>query len=236
MAAESSSNRIVIAGLARQCENCAKHLPDFHPSKVKCDSCLPKDTILRRCRNCKKPFYCTRECQRANWPKHKMTCYRIEDDPNRTFSDAVMERSRAFDKWCKRNDPHIIRAGVSAMEVRNNRAKLDTHVFIVYIDTVKHPPSAGATTPTYTHTIRKAVCEELSHVHAKYDRFFASRTSSGFDVVEQSLATRPGTMRTLVIDDGLPISLGLYTMPTEIRSFSLYESDWLALLISSVTS
>ena len=54
--------------------------PDTQPATelpVKCSNCgrLPNETTsLKRCAKCQSAAYCTKECQRNDWARHKLTC------------------------------------------------------------------------------------------------------------------------------------------------------------------
>ncbi|KAK7002185.1 hypothetical protein R3P38DRAFT_3041964 [Favolaschia claudopus] len=48
-----------------------------------CTNCLKTDgeypeVKMQRCATCKSVWYCSKECQRANWSKHKLTCKKID--------------------------------------------------------------------------------------------------------------------------------------------------------------
>ena len=38
-----------------------------------CEQEFPK-TALKRCSHCDRVQYCSKECQRKNWPRHKQFC------------------------------------------------------------------------------------------------------------------------------------------------------------------
>jgi hypothetical protein len=42
------------------------------------------------------------------------------------------------------------------------------------------------------------------------------RFVDGHATLERSMASRPGLMRILCVDDGLPVPFDLYTLPTDI--------------------
>jgi hypothetical protein len=45
---------------------------------------------------------------------------------------------------------------------------------------------------------------------------FDSKFTGGHAIIERDLAPRPGMLRILVIDDGLPSPLDLYTLPFDV--------------------
>jgi len=65
--------------------------PDFGPEwyydpkrneeKMFCWNCTKRDETLKgfkKCSRCKEARYCSRECQKENWPEHKKSCARRE--------------------------------------------------------------------------------------------------------------------------------------------------------------
>jgi hypothetical protein len=60
-------------------------------SRTVCDGCKKFDvggTKLKRCGRCKAVRYCSEECQRKDWSKHKLTCHEL------TAEDAEKEEIR----------------------------------------------------------------------------------------------------------------------------------------------
>ena len=51
-----------------------------YDSKFVCTRCLKKGsmTALRRCTGCKSSSYCSKDCQRLDWPSHKQLCKSIQ--------------------------------------------------------------------------------------------------------------------------------------------------------------
>ena len=49
-------------------------------SEIGCTRCLKKRslTVLRRCTGCKRSRYCSKDCQRSDWPSHKQLCKSIQ--------------------------------------------------------------------------------------------------------------------------------------------------------------
>ncbi|XP_043839448.1 putative protein MSS51 homolog, mitochondrial isoform X2 [Dromiciops gliroides] len=39
---------------------------------------LPDSNVLRRCKRCRNVYYCSPECQRADWPVHKKVCWELQ--------------------------------------------------------------------------------------------------------------------------------------------------------------
>ena len=48
--------------------------------EIACTHCLKKGslTALRRCTACKSSSYCSKDCQRLDWPSHKQLCKSIQ--------------------------------------------------------------------------------------------------------------------------------------------------------------
>ena len=49
-------------------------------SEIVCTRCLKKRSLtsLHRCTGCKSSIYCSKDCQRSDWPSHKQLCKSIQ--------------------------------------------------------------------------------------------------------------------------------------------------------------
>ena len=48
--------------------------------KRECNSCGKASDRLKHCSRCRKVYYCDRNCQQADWPRHKSTCAADSED------------------------------------------------------------------------------------------------------------------------------------------------------------
>lgn len=46
-----------------------------------CKNCGEREKELLKCSRCKKVYYCGADCQRKNWPTHKLTCSKPQETP-----------------------------------------------------------------------------------------------------------------------------------------------------------
>jgi hypothetical protein len=42
-----------------------------------CKSCAVSDKELLRCTRCKEVYYCGVDCQKKDWPNHKLNCSKV---------------------------------------------------------------------------------------------------------------------------------------------------------------
>ena len=61
-------------------EHSSSLLKDCEDSDIQCARCLKRgsQTELRRCAGCKSFSYCSKVCQRPDWPSHKRLCKSIQ--------------------------------------------------------------------------------------------------------------------------------------------------------------
>ncbi|GFH61291.1 hypothetical protein CTEN210_17767 [Chaetoceros tenuissimus] len=74
-----------------------------------CDNCSKTDTDVgfkvRVCSRCKSAYYCSRECQVEDWPKHKRICehnYEFTKRIERSLDAREMNISNLFEKWLEK--------------------------------------------------------------------------------------------------------------------------------------
>jgi len=56
-----------------------------------CNNCEDVGMGFQRCSRCKAVWYCSPECQKANWTKHKASCETPEQKKKREEEEAVNE-------------------------------------------------------------------------------------------------------------------------------------------------
>lgn len=55
-----------------------------------CERCEKTGQSFPRCSRCKEVYYCSQDCQRKDWSKHKKECVRPEDRPEPINEDDVV--------------------------------------------------------------------------------------------------------------------------------------------------
>jgi hypothetical protein len=105
----------------------------------------------------------------------------------------------------------------------------ETHVFLVYV-TAFHPIAAlVAGKVKFAFSVKEARCVTVEEVHEMFDWRFPN----GYEAMERTLAPRTGMLKTLVVDQGLPFPLDLYTLPADICDDvddAPWNSNWMKVL------
>jgi hypothetical protein len=106
-------------------------------------------------------------------------------------------------------------------------------VFVVYLDYLDAVEVTKAKKPEKSkraHMLRDAKCVPLSDVHRMYDHRF----KGGYASLERDLAPRPRVLRILIIDDGLPPPLDMFSCPfdlgEDLRAVADIGPNWLETL------
>jgi len=214
--------------LGEHCENCLKHLPKGHVDGQKCAKCLADDGTLQRCNACHTVRYCTKSCQKEHWKTHKPICGLTVRYGQRAESAGVSERHKGLKAWVFKNVHKVALAGVTALGLHDNRERTETNVFVVYLDVVETPCTGARRKLKMDHSIRNALCVPLEKVH----EMFAHRFTGGSATLERDLAPRPRVLRILIIDDGLPPPLDMFSSPMcldeDVSRFRYLGPNWLA--------
>jgi hypothetical protein len=75
-------------------------LPSFQPPKVVKCSCCFKMLVSgqKKCSKCKQVTYCSEECQRKDWPKHKLDCREQEKTDEEKYTEAKQDFKKNFEQ------------------------------------------------------------------------------------------------------------------------------------------
>ncbi|KAF8966122.1 hypothetical protein BDZ97DRAFT_1756822 [Flammula alnicola] len=218
------------------CEACAKHVQRTIgcPNSTSCERCLPPGQLLKTCASCKTVRYCSKACQKAHWPEHKICCRTNSAVRNvrKSLGDEVEAKHKSFVKWCDNARSYAAGAAISALGILEDWKRIDTHVFLVEVKTVAITPenaSLGGSRKSrfnYRHSLKSARCASMEEIHSLFDW----RYKAGPDLVEFMMAHRPGLMRMLFLDPSLPKPLDHYTAPIDLTVANLlpYNPNWSA--------
>jgi len=209
------------------CENCLKHLSKGHLDGQNCDKCLPTDGVLQRCKGCQTVRYCTKLCQTEHWKTHKPICRLTVNLRQHAESAGVSERKEALQAWVYKNAQIMAGVGVTALGLHSDRERAETNVFVVYLDFVESTPIDAPRRPRTNYSIRGACCVPLEEVH----RRFARRFAGGSATLTRDLTPKPRVLKVLVIDDGLPPPVDMFSSPVvigeDMSRFQNLGSNWL---------
>ncbi|KAJ7584145.1 hypothetical protein C8J56DRAFT_1054679 [Mycena floridula] len=184
----------------------------FHTGPVvhthqKCNNCL----VFRRCSTtaatgklsqcaaCKGVRYCSKECQKADWSKHKSYCTaRVAERRDLATKTGIPSCMDDFYAWMEFYDAPLKNCAVAAFELRDNRdAHLDRDSMLSIV--IEHKNDMNL--PTYSALIR---C--YSH-HSDATSTTASDLCSGniyFDFSGQSPALLSPVIKYLSFDKSVP--------------------------------
>ncbi|KAF9476535.1 hypothetical protein BDN70DRAFT_995593 [Pholiota conissans] len=84
---------------------------------VACTNCYKPGQDFKRCERCKTSYYCSRECQKSHWPKHKTFCKEIEGSAMKSLLENVIANKILFNslqallaiEFDLPNNPQLIR-------------------------------------------------------------------------------------------------------------------------------
>lgn len=109
-----------------------------------CNICGVTENLLR-CGQCKGIFYCSKEHQRQDWKKHKLSCKkRAVDNVEKKYGHIIdSQNSSAIPKEGSSEDEILSSFGVHLSPVNNNYQKQETHTAEIFKSDVSEMPFSG---------------------------------------------------------------------------------------------
>ncbi|KAJ7704164.1 hypothetical protein B0H16DRAFT_1747739 [Mycena metata] len=100
---------------------------------------------LEKCARCRTAMYCSRECQKADWARHKPYCKMTTDFPSirdpANSGEAPLQRHLRL--WTARFDASLICAAIVALQLNKQPSNIDTLGMLITLRPRPHP-EAGA--------------------------------------------------------------------------------------------
>ncbi|KAI0061245.1 hypothetical protein BV25DRAFT_770300 [Artomyces pyxidatus] len=187
--------------------------------------------VLRKCSRCKAIFYCSKDCQKTHWQKHRQYCSPPTVDAAQNRREAILDaRCDSLQTFCRKNEVFRQLAPLLAdiADAETGTQSQERHVLLVYADWDSSKTDDSETvslsppTPHCGHFIREAGFVPLSRIEQILDKMCAAESAKGRiyyvgwnHKTMKKLAPRPGRgwIPVLVIDLGIPYpsnNLALY--------------------------
>ncbi|KIK50307.1 hypothetical protein GYMLUDRAFT_253092 [Collybiopsis luxurians FD-317 M1] len=105
-----------------------------------CSECWKSHTAakpLRKCSGCRIETYCSAECQRKAWPRHKAKCKR-NIDAQRSWNAELHDISKALSKFTAKHRPVIAKCVVQAFKLRSRPQQVLHEVLVIHVSDRRH--------------------------------------------------------------------------------------------------
>ncbi|KAF9553405.1 hypothetical protein CPC08DRAFT_233432 [Agrocybe pediades] len=210
-----------------------------------CQHCFKSDTDdkqLLACAKCKSSYYCSRDCQKGNWPEHKPLCKIIKEsrevlEANPGGGPSLADAYKKITKWIELSRPLLGFAALHALTLNTTPERIHTHLFCIKLES-KFPLDA---LPKKSREIRRAfriqdtaVCR-INHFRACISPGYRHSLDTAFDLVKDKHHALPtGSLgftiiavhilaapSTHIIMRFLPYGIGFST-----QDLPPYNPDW----------
>ncbi|KZT66486.1 hypothetical protein DAEQUDRAFT_758711 [Daedalea quercina L-15889] len=203
-----------------------------HRLVMQCRQCMAREPMVKLfvCSKCKKIYYCSRECQKKDWPLHKDSCKDIAELNKRIELLSLTNTSAAQKEkdWAAWRDAVDQWPYVNALRLHGNPRRALTHLIV---EQSVYTPHAGTMAKDKFKIVKCSVFR-TSDVYREVERILRLDPGEGVEYCEGLLQDQPKVEIPLVsflilrFADGVSPWLDRDTIMTLRLERTEYNQDW----------
>ena len=82
--------------------------------------------------------YCSKDCERAAWPRHRRTCStlaNVKEQLSKPENSAAKEKQERITRWVSFWTRYLVEYGIYGINLADNPERLTTHMYVVLAST-----------------------------------------------------------------------------------------------------
>ncbi|KAH8101791.1 hypothetical protein BXZ70DRAFT_906364 [Cristinia sonorae] len=188
--------------------------PASYPGRqdlIQCQTCFRSKgdgTTLFKCSGCGIDKYCSKECQKRDWPKHKIKC-RMNQHTSNIIPDRISDIPERLRHFTSKHRPVLAAAAYQALGLETDISRAHSNLFVVCLR-----PRQGNARPETAFIAVDAIVSSLDDISAelrgqikKIDEVASAKGMACIFILMQCMETNVSNLVPFMISDSTAMTM-----------------------------